>query len=289
MGNDLTYAVLDGIALRQASLPDDALDPVLRRELINAEVDRLWEEYRGDPFYRLNATLVAGPDTERLTSGSGTVPGTAVVYSAVAGTITALSATGITRSSGSFHSGALLAITFMRNAGGVVGVTNVFATVVQGGATAGIAVVEGVLPTFNPATDGVVVIVLRSSSTLSADFSPRYFDRVLSVKDNATRPTQGVFDEITDAGVFAELALSPTRSRRAAFYRRAGAIDFFVPPAGPALGIVTVEYAGRPGRYTKESEDETILIPPERNAVLIAAVTAAFAKMGALPKGATTA
>jgi len=285
VANDLTYVVLDGIALRQASLSDDALDPVLRRELVNAEVLRLWEEFKDDPFYRFTATLAVASDTEILRGGTGQIPATTVLY---AGTsiITAFSETSITRSSGVFPTGALLAITFMRNLAGTVGVGAVYARVVEGGATARIEVIApSFADTFNVATDGLTVHVLRSQSALSSDFSPQYFNRILQVKDNVPRATQGSFDQFATAEEFAEIAFSPTKSKRVAYYHRAGAIDFFVPATGPALGVVSVEYAGMPGRYTKETETEAILIPPQRNALLIAAVTAAFAKNapGAVP------
>lgn len=281
MGNDLTYSVLDGIALRQASLPDDALDPVLRRVLIDAEVDRLWEEYKDDPFYRFTTLLALAPDVEFLADlfppNNGVIAGIRT------------SDQTILRLIGSFQAGSLVDLTLW-NASSELITMRALLRLLSSGPLATYEVLAGTVVNFTPGgTQRASVTVIRSLSAASADFSPLYFDRILAVKDDVTRSTQVAFDEVTDPTIFSDLVLSPTKSRRVAFYRRAGAIDFFVPASGPALGVVTVQYAGRPGRYTKATENETILIPRERNAVLIAAVTAAFQKSAVKPKEAPAA
>lgn len=280
MGTDLTYAVLDGIALRQASLSDDALDPVLRRELINAEVDRIWEEFKGDPFYRFSTPLVIGPDVEFL-SGK-TAPNN--------GEIVTLNPTtrSVIRQTGTFVAGSLLVYTKWRSAGDLI-LSQLVLRLLSSGQAVYYELIAGTEEAYVAGSDQCSVTLIRSLSVATADFSPRYFDRILSIKDDVARTTQRAFDQVFDANEFAELTLSPTKGRRVAYYHRAGAIDFFIPTSGLALGTVAVEYAGRPGRYTKETEDESILIPRERTAALIGAVTAAFQKMTTASKGAPSA
>ena len=278
MKNNLTYAVLDQLALARAGASIDAIDPILRRETINALVFSLWEKRKDDPFYRFTSTLAIASDTESLCRTGGTIPGSPI---AMAGSpiITGFTATTITRSSGSFPVGALLALTLLRRSGASYGTVTGFAKVITGGPTATFQLLSGFMDTYNPADDGLMVAVLRSQSAISSDFSPVYFDRIVRVYDNKTRPTQGDFDAVLSGEDFAGLKFLRTMGSRVAYYHRGTSIDFFLGASAPSLGVVSVEYAGKPGLYTTTTADNDIFLHPEDNAALIEQCVAVFTTM----------
>lgn len=264
----LTFAELDAVALRQAALTDNSLDPALRRELINAALDTLWEEFKADPFYRQSALLVIAPDVEHL--AGGTLPNL--------GTFLGLNATAHTmiRGTGSFTAGSLMVFTKWRTSTSLI-TSQFLGRVLVSGLVSSYELIAGSEESFNAGgLDQAAVTLIRGLSTKSAAFDPLNFDRIVTVRDDAARPTQVSFDPIADRREFDDLALYRRKGSRVAYYHRASAIDFFVPAGAPALAQVSVEYVGRPNRYTLQTAAEEVLIPPQRIAALIAAVAAAF-------------
>jgi hypothetical protein len=281
MKTNLTYRQLDDMAARAAGIRSVEILPEMRQQYVTVALMDLWKKLQADPFYQSSVTLSVSSDTELLATGPGVVPGTTVIYAGPY-LITAFSETSITRSSGTFQTGAILAVTFMRAAGLTVGVGHLLFRVVKGGATAEIELIAptGFADTYNPLSDAVIVQVMRSQALQSASLSAFYFDRVISVKDSVTRPGQGTFDFVPDADGFNALPLRPSMVSRVAYRQAGDTLYFFLGSSAPALGVVTAEIRTKPNPYSNDTQNDQILLPPEYAVELIGQVSAMYSRHG---------
>ena len=282
MKNNLTYTVLDQLCLVQAGVDPDVIDQAVRREIINAVVFRLWEKRKDNPFYRFTSTLAVAADAEALCTVGWTIPASPIILAGSA-VITDFTATTITRSTGTFPVGSILGLTLIRRAGANYGMGTAVARVTLGGATATFELLIGFMDAYNAANDALMVAVLKSQSVLSSDFSPYYFDRIIRIHDSVSRPTQGDFDAVGSGEEFSNLKYLKTKASRVAYRHRGTTIDFFVGSSALPLGVIMVEYAGKPGTYTLATADTEILLQPEDNAELIAEVTKTFSEISKEP------
>jgi hypothetical protein len=263
MKNDLTFNKLRSMALQQTETTENDVPPGIMQSYINMCLQKIYQILDGlnDPFYNMASTLTIGDDIEFLKD------------SAQAGTVTALAVNQdgdieITRSAGTFAAGAILDISLVNKDTGEM-VRHCIGRVATGGATGTVGIISGTMIDYAAATYRLTVGVIKTFSDDAADISTVYVKDIVKIFDDAgANSVERVFDQITDARVFGMLHKDPFKAARVAWYQRGDVIQFFVGASATALGVVQMEYRGKPNFYSDATENNEILLPPAYNVML---------------------
>jgi hypothetical protein len=268
MKNYLLFGALDTKCLQAAGLNESAINPLVRQAIINDKMFKIYRMLDGlnDPFYNRSGVLTVATDQEYL-KGSD-----------LGGVVTAVDATlhTIARSSGLFTAGSVLSLTAYDKATDAL--SQFIAVVVTGGATATYAVISGTEFNWPPmAPVELFVAVLKTLSVLSIDLSTYYIKDVTKVWDNGgVAGDVRVFDPIVDPVIFQYLPGDFWHKTRVAWHFRGDVLQLDVGVNATALGVVQVEYRGKPALFTDTTIGNEIDIPPEDNQILSDEVTAEF-------------
>jgi hypothetical protein len=271
MKNFLTFGKLDSMCRAQAgNFTQDDIDIAKREMYINTKLMKIFRMLDGlnDPWYNKSAVVsVATTDQVYLKD------------SAQGGTISVMLVSGssiIITASAAFIAGSMLHINMVDASNGHI-LYQCVARVTTGGTTATAVIISGSMVTY--AAQHLSVIIIKSYSTASIDMSGIYFKDIVKITDGEFTTITGektrVFRPYKDSQLFGGLSTDAI-VRNIGWYQRGDTVELFVPVGSNPLGIVTMEYRGKPALYTEATVDVDVDIPPEDNQILIDEVVASY-------------
>lgn len=270
MMNYLSFLQLEALCEREAGISKDKIDPAARRFIINNKMMKIYLMLDGlnDPFYNRITLISLAADQERLAD-----------FTLSGGIITAIDATNnqITRSSGVFTAGSILAVSISEDSGQAIAYEFV-ARVTVGGATCTYELISGTDTTLTAARSASV-IVLKSMSAYSVSLATLYVKDVVNVWDQ-TAGVDRQFRPVKDPLIFRGAAGDPLYASEVVWHHSGESLYFVVGSSATALGTVYMEYRTKPTTYEVATESNVILIPPEYNQMLIDEVVASFMLQG---------
>lgn len=274
MKNYLTFKQLDYQVLKKLGMAANDIPISARQAYRNNALMKLFGLLDGvnDPYYNFTAVLSVAADQERLWD---------FVHNA--GVITAINATAntITRSTGSFQAGSILAVTLTDT--GSAARYSWIARVTVAGAVATYEVISGADSSLTPDLEASV-IVIKSLSDATVDLSGMYVKAIRRVWDGADG-AERMFFLLTDGRRYADAQNDPDYETSVVAYHRGDTLDLKVCPLASALGVVQMEYRGKPNICTDATEGNEILLPPEYNEMLTDEVMAAYSVHAGRPIG----
>jgi len=268
MKNFITFRQLDFAILKQTGLTEQDVPRSTRQAYVNNKLMKLYAalNWVNDPFFKRVTTLSVAADQELLKDSTD------------GGVVTAVNTTAktITRSSGTFTSGSLIFATTADSSGNVY--RQWIARIVTSGATATYELLSGTAGWIDGINViGGSVIVLKTSSQTSVDLSAIYLDRILRVWDGSVSAERG-FYLFLDGRAFNEVHRDPDMDTAVAAYHYGDTLQLKAGPDASALGVVQMEYRGKPNTYTDATEDNLVDMPPEQNQFLFDEVMAEYLK-----------
>jgi len=266
MKNYLTYGQVDSVCLKMAKLGENDLHPLMRQLIVNDKVGKIFRVLDGlnDPWYNRTAVLTSAGEVENLWDSTF-----------ADGVVTAVTTTTITRSSGAFGAGSLIAITDYDQSNG--NSVQALCRITVGGATATFEVIAGTVIPFPVASHRVFVTVIPSLSSNAVDLSTMYVQKVLRVWDDGGTDTQDRnYDEFNDGMAFGLLWRNPFFDKRLCWYHRGDTLQIFQGKSADAYSVVQMEYRGKPALFTDATIANSVDIPPEDNQMLLDEVTAEY-------------
>ena len=268
MKNFITFRQLDFAILKQTGLTEQDVPRSTRQAYVNNKLMKLYAalNWVNDPFFKRVTTLSVAADQELLKDSTD------------GGVVTAVNTTAktITRSSGTFTAGSLIFVATADSTGAVY--RQWIARIVTGGATATYELLSGTAGWIDGINViGGSVIVLKTSSQTSVDLSAIYLDRILRVWDGSVSAERG-FYLFLDGRAFNEVHRDPDMDTAVAAYHYGDTLQLKAGPDADALGVVQMEYRGKPNTYTDATEDNLVDMPPEQNQFLFDEVMAEYLK-----------
>jgi len=297
MKNYLTFRELDYGCLQAIGKADADIDAVIRKQYINDSLMKIYAMLDGlaDPFYNMTSLLTIASDIE-LQADTHQINEGERLHDIVSYSHTDLTGPlNIARSSGTFQAGSLLCITVCRSVnvgdddyppGAAKIKHSCVARVIESGSDVTAEIIAGTIETWTlPAPPCISVIIIKSLSALTADISGLYVKEIDAIYDDLDRGNQKVFDQYVDIDKFRDLPRIPSKQTRVGYIQRGDTIVFQVGEDALPIGVPTMEYRGKPTVYTDDTEDSTIMIPPEYNQIINDEVTAKFLEhLGEKPK-----